>query len=746
MYDRIESFLRKAQRKGDFNIIDLLEKAHQEFGTISQEEAYAIASVDKYSGQSYTPASIAQLMAALGGLNNPKNVLDPCCGIGHILSYCNYSEDLTGIDFNQNIIETAKLLNNRPIYFVKNYLTADLTKKYDLIVADMPFGGRVDVNGRRAPIEKLFLQKIFVDLKEKGTAIVLVPNNVLSALIFQEFREKVINQYSLDAVFDLPPGSLPRAHISTSILLIRKSKPTISKVFLSQFDGNTSHTIKQFTNQTGDHWIERSIIADTWDHHFYDPKFMVVDDSLKGQEVKTLSEIAEVFRGLMIQSDNLKQKDKYLVLSGKNIQDGKLIHTEKDRYVDELPDKHFRRSVLREGDIFISLIFNDRKLYTYKKNDPPAVINHNCAIIRSVNNPFIRLYLQTKDGRKLFEMQAEQRSTGSVIRHISLANLSSIKIPIIPLADLNQLSFDSILSNTKQENKELAEQLSTIEAINTNPQLINLLQEIKSIVIRVENKVDQILSSLQDLQSRFSTIRLENRDGEEKLLLLYSALDRKLSEISQNLKEEIDVYESLAERVIVNWDKLDSLSMQFLPLAEYLFSKLRELPEADYSPAILQFCKALENEVLKKLFVSFTLYMTTSEQSLNVFLKTDLSMDENGKERKTTRFARMIKKYAGKPSDEMKYTLGDMSFILQLVAGEKTLRESPLLQSFKTYIGIHFNQEQFLSVKYLNGLQFIIDSFRNKCAHPYKLDEAVAIECRNLVPRDIDKFLDYYLK
>jgi hypothetical protein len=222
-------------------------------------------------------------------------------------------------------------------------------------------------------------------------------------------------------------------------------------------------------------------------------------------------------------------------------------------------------------------------------------------------------------------------------------------------------------------------------------------------------------------------------------------MDHKLSEISNHLSQEIEIYENLTEHLFVNWEKLDPLSKQFLPLAEYLLSKLREIPEADYSPVILQFCKALENEVLKKLFINFTVYITSQKSNLDQFLKIDLSLDEDGKERKTSKFARIIRKYVGKSTDEIKYTFGDMSFILQLVAGENTLKESPLLQMFKTYICDHFKQEKFLSKEYLKEFQFIINSFRNKCAHPYKLNEAIAIDCKNHVPKGIDDFLDYYL-
>ena len=742
----LEKLISKAQKKGYYDVIELIDSIKKELGELSREELFQIATRDKYAGQYYTPKIISQFIAELGRLYKPKTVLDPCCGIGHILAYCNYANELTGIDVNLRIIEIARKINNHPTFINDDYLKTNFKKKYDLIVADLPFGVRVESENRRWPIEQLFLQKFIQDLEDNGTAIVIVPENILSTPLYQDLRNNILKNYSLDAIFDLTPGALARTHIKASILLIRKAKPSTSKIFFSTFMGDIPQIIKHFKEETGELWVDRESVTENWQRRFYDPKYDKIKNSLIGHEVKELSELAEVLRGPMIQSSLLQNEGKFLVISGRNIQNGLLVQTERDRFINDLPNKKFYQTVLREGDIIISLIFNDRKLYTYKKGDPPAVINHNCAVIRSVNNPFIKLYLQTKDGRKLFEMQAEQRIHGATIPHLPISNLRSIKIPIIPIEDLNELSLENIIVNSKQDNKELTDKITDIESISTDAQILNFLREIKEIVLRVEQKVDQIIKSLQELQTNFSKIKLENRDEEEKLLLLYSNLDRKLSEISSHLKEEIEIYETLTERIFENWEKLDPLSKQFLPLAEYLMSKLREFPEADYSPVILQFCKALENEVLKKLFINFTSYIISKESDLEQFLKIDLSLGEDGKERKTKKFARTIRKYVGKEPSEMKYTLGDMSFVLQLVSGENTLSESPLLQSFKNYICDHFKKDKFLSREYLNEIQFIIDTFRNKCAHPYKLNEKAAIDCKKRVPKGIDNFLDYYVK
>lgn len=155
------------------------------------------------------------------------------------------------------------------------------------------------------------------------------------------------------------------------------------------------------------------------------------------------------------------------------------------------------------------------------------------------------------------------------------------------------------------------------------------------------------------------------------------------------------IYEGIVKDQIENWDKLDSLSKEILPQAEYLFLELAVTENADYSPVILQYCRSLENEISKKLFSEFTFFISKKYEIIDLFLKEDFEND------KTKKFARHIKKYNNKNSEDIKYTFGDMSFILNLTAGKKTINESPLLQEFKNFIVENFKAELILSKEYI---------------------------------------------
>jgi hypothetical protein len=52
-------------------------------------------------------------------------------------------------------------------------------------------------------------------------------------------------------------------------------------------------------------------------------------------------------------------------------------------YVDDIDRESFRRAIAKSGDVIVSTLFDRRKLYLYDKNDPPAVVNNSCTIIRA---------------------------------------------------------------------------------------------------------------------------------------------------------------------------------------------------------------------------------------------------------------------------------------------------------------------------------------------------------------------------
>jgi hypothetical protein len=266
-------------------------------------------------------------------------------------------------------------------------------------------------------------------------------------------------------------------------------------------------------------------------------------------------------------------------------------------------------------------------------------------------------------------------------------------------------------------------------------QNLYMLREIYNLTKRVDEKVDLVLQSLQQLQIDLNEIRESDRNMEEKIQLISIRVDQRLENMNENIKEDVQTYRKFLQSMISHWDHLDPLSQEFLPLAEYLYDKLGKIENADFSPVILQYCRSLENELLQKLFVSFSLHLYEKEKNLKAFLADDF---ENPTVKK---FARPIYENRNKSKASILFTLGAMRLILVLAKRDDEVEKSPLLKEFRHFIQHTFKEQFILTDDYMKQLQKIVDDYRNKCAHPYKLGRDMASQCREIVPNSLNKLL-----
>ena len=139
------------------------------------------------------------------------------------------------------------------------------------------------------------------------------------------------------------------------------------------------------------------------------------------------------------------------------------------------------------------------------------------------------------------------------------------------------------------------------------------------------------MGKLDKLSNDYSELKQENRDIEQKIQLMTTKLSKIENDITD---EENDDYLSLAQSQYDNWDELEPLTRRFIPLAEFLYSKLQKLDNPDYSPVIIELCRAIENEFLLKIFRKYTLDLIErypSRDSLNQFLAFDRSNNDLNK-------------------------------------------------------------------------------------------------------------------
>lgn len=754
MMDSINIIKKKIASKGlDYKnfkvLINTIEESNLE---VSKDDLLELVENDSRIHLHTTPNILGKFIAEIASEKECKNVIDICCGTGNLLYYLqNQIEDLTGVEIDENV----GALTNYILDDV-NVITADsfqypFSKKYDLVVGNLPWGMPIHYQGKTLKSEEAFIRKAFELVSENGEIIFLVPASILNSALYKSFREEYYMYLNL--VIELPNNILPYSGLKTAIVRFSQQKnKTISFGKIESLQNPKSY--KDYFIKD----ISHTNIKDRWDVDFYINQDKAIYKELDRFTTKTLKEIAEIVKGVYLKPDEHPSKNNYFYLTPVHIKEGKLNIQNTTKFIDKssLSDSQ-NRFILKAGDIVMSTIFNDLKMYVYKENDPPAIASNNMVIIRSNNDDYIVSYLQTEDGKRIFSEQAKDLTMGSVIPHINIKDIQNIKIPILPLSDLNiignnaidnaspeeLLSLEEILKSYKNQIDELKNEN---ESLKINKSFIDdRFDRIEKKLEIVNSKLDSLLLLIKDLSKEFQEIKSSISSPEDKLSLLCSELDTKIEILLENNIDQIKKFEIMLSKWFeFEWDKLENLSKSYLPTAELLFSQLSKIEDADLSPFIIQYCRALENELLQKVFRAYV----HSLKERNVIIEEKFAWDFEKKESgnfnsdSTNKIVKHLKNCLKSESDKWFFELGSMETYLRYLTG-KTVDKSPVLQDIKKFV-LNYFENNILDIQFLDELKRIRDDYRNKAAHPSSIDIEEAqrgqIEIRTL----IKSFLEYY--
>ncbi len=278
--------------------------------------------------------------------------------------------------------------------------------------------------------------------------------------------------------------------------------------------------------------------------------------------------------------------------------------------------------------------------------------------------------------------------------------------------------------------------LSAEENEKDRKEIKAMLAEVQKSTQIISSKLDVVLEKIISIENDFADLKIERRDVEQKLTLMMA----KLQKIENSIPEEdLEEYKELAKSMYANWDSLEVFTKKYIPLAEYLYSKLQKIDGADYSPVVLELCRAIENEFLRKIFSKYTMDLLLRKgRELDRFLVTDKSNPDLT--RKTQQFVTAITK--ANRSRKPEYTLGQMHAILSMLKEESTVSLSPLLRDFETYLGNNTEAARLLDADYIQKISTIVKEYRNPSAHPEFVSIQKADECREVMPDRIDYLVE----
>jgi len=442
------------------------------------------------SGEAITPTNISKMIAKIGNSYKPNTVADLCCGIGNISRFFVYS-DVDGYDINVGCIKLAKKLLPNVKFYNQCIIKSSINKKYDMVVAHIPFGMRMEVDGTRYQFEKLAIEKSISILKDKGKLLCVIPQSFLFSNLFKETRDSIINNHCLEEIVEIPPNSFTHTSIGSALIIIGKNGTTKScKSSIYQKENNSLLKRKNFSKKQ---------LLEKWVFIKEDKSKLKVEEFLKINKLQIekikLGDFSTIINGYSAKKDDKKIDGEFLFLGGRNIQDDLLVKTKHDSYLSGVRNDSSMKCIIKPGDIIISTLFKNRKIYQFKETDPKSIASNNIKIIRSDDNEYLMKYLQTDSFNEQFMEQCKIKLRGSVIPYLTSKDLAGIEIYKIPLDLLeskivSKTSKESILSAiNKIDNKVQKKLIEEILMGHFEDPIIKLSKEHESEVLEFKSSL-----------------------------------------------------------------------------------------------------------------------------------------------------------------------------------------------------------------------------------------------------------------
>ena len=254
----------KTLEKAVSGVDDLLSNYVNESDDLGDLYEYMLSKLNTAgaNGQFRTPQHIRNMMVALVAPKPGQRICDPACGTaGFLISAAEsiranyekkmtedewnmfYGEQFTGFDTDQTMVRISAmnlLLHSIEHPDIRNQDSLSrlntIRDKFDLILANPPFTGSVDVEDiddslkaivNTKQTELLFVALFLRMLKLGGRCACIVPNGVLfrsNSKAYRQLRAELVDNQRLEAIIYMPSGVFkPYSGVSTAILVFTKT-------------------------------------------------------------------------------------------------------------------------------------------------------------------------------------------------------------------------------------------------------------------------------------------------------------------------------------------------------------------------------------------------------------------------------------------------------------------------------------------------------------------------------------------
>lgn len=710
------------------------ELKNNKISTLNEFVNY-ISKQNRNTGISYLSDKITNIVFELVQNIRAKNAIVLNSNYGELSSTLKQIPSVVNLDVNKDKTEIAQYYNPDINFINQDPLTFDSSNKFDIVLSFPPLGLSINIDNKKNYSEILYVNKCLELLSENGTAIIIIANNFLNSSIYAETRDYILNNFGLSKIINLNKSNAFNRSIELSILEIKKNKTNKTDFFNVDSDFR-ANKIKPS--------IPINELNERWDFNFHNPENKSYQEEIGKYESKKIGDLVEVIIGAHFKKEECIKDGNYKIVKLKNIDNGEYKEYDDDSYIQKNFLNHKEGyAVLKKGDILIPLIVREKsEFYIHSYDDERLIASKYFAILRGKNAEYVALYLNTPSGLKVFNQQIERYKKGSVISTISISDIKEIQIPILPIEDLELASKNKLKTLEISEIEDIKKSLEK-NSYDKNSQMYEMFIEMQSQLKEILVTVKDIQSNVSTLLEEFKAIKSYPREIEDKIIFMYKDIDEKLNNLSSKQKD-IDECVIIIKKWFDQFDLLESNSKKYLPEAEFIYNQISNLSNPDYSPFVIQYCRALENELLCKIFRAYVQSLIDRKIDLEKEFVWDFQKKQNNKpnDEHTFPFVKILNKYIKENENEWHFELGRMEFILRKLGGE-SINNSPILKDFKLFVINKFNEGLF-SIEYLNDIKSIITNYRNQSAHPNIIDAEKAMMFHKEIKECLTQLFDNY--
>lgn len=192
----------------------------------------------KQKGVFHTDSKLAEIIKSYGK-DRPKNVYDPTCGVGTLLSVFDDDIPKYGQELTEDYLEVAKATLKNFTGAVGDTLKnpAFMDKRFDLIVANYPFSIKWEPNKEDirfkdwvdvpppSKADYAFIMHMMYLLDDDGVCVSLnFPGILYRKAREGKIRKQLVEKGYIKKVIQVPGGYFEDTNIATSILVLTKKK------------------------------------------------------------------------------------------------------------------------------------------------------------------------------------------------------------------------------------------------------------------------------------------------------------------------------------------------------------------------------------------------------------------------------------------------------------------------------------------------------------------------------------------